>query len=76
MIGRKLLNAFIFLFCVTVYFQDGTFQCFKEANQYTNDGGLFHHASDYLISKGNTFNPTIIVRIPIKNVKLITMECK
>ena len=69
----------VFLFCVTVYFNDGSFQCFKEAKDYSTDVDWFHAATEYRIldSPYNLMGGyNIIARIPFKNVRFITKECK
>ena len=75
---KKFLMVLFFL-CVTVYFNDGSRHCFKDAKDYTTDGGDFRTATEYWIldrHKTLVSGYEIIARIPMSNVRIITKECK
>ena len=69
---RLVCTIFMLIICITVYFKDGSYTCFKEADGCGTDADIFRQAKIYRIYKGIK----IIATIPIENVKYITKECK
>jgi hypothetical protein len=70
---KRLLG--VLLLCVTVYFNDGTFQCFKDATVWVTDSDIFRKAAVLNIRTNNQILDSV-ASIPIDKVKIVTHECK